>query len=268
MVVSSSPSPEKEPLPPAILFRRAKVFSSDPTKIANAAYTTYIDTALQRFLAPGRVEHEATCRRNWRQRVVTRMLNSRNVTIVAYPAGSPNDIVGAISFARLGDNFPSEQEKRDWRPWIVTMFFALLSWMWKWDCKIVNYMRPDLSEDAANVQKFLAWVEVDDERYWDPVTFPERKERWHVQSMAVLPTWQRRGIGTRFLEEVISRARKERTCMGVEASAIGTKAYEKVGCQKLGDFYGDEVEGGGGVFMWRPEGWKGDEKEREELMAK
>jgi ribosomal protein S18 acetylase RimI-like enzyme len=88
----------------------------------------------------------------------------------------------------------------------------------------------------------------------------ERVNRWHAQSVVVLPEWQRRGIGKRLMAEVLRRAERDGVMVGLESSVKGEGLYRKLGFELLGRFTteADALEGAdkGGVMAWYPEGWK------------
>jgi ribosomal protein S18 acetylase RimI-like enzyme len=99
---------------------------------------------------------------------------------------------------------------------------------------------------------------VDEGRFWEGRE--ERVNRWHAQSVVVLPEWQGRGIGKRLMAEVLRRAERDGVMVGLESSPKGEGLYRKLGFELLGRFTNevDALEGcdKGGVMAWYPKGWK------------
>jgi GNAT superfamily N-acetyltransferase len=240
--MAQTPSPPNS----KILLRQAQL--SDSSQLGTVAYRAYLNDPLNTLLNPHRVKYAETCARSYGQRALIRMLSPRFVSYVAYPASNPGKLVGYIQFQRLGDNFQKPS-------FLLALWLAMLAWVFKYWFHIVNWWKPDLSLSKENWPKLKTWIEIDRMRYWDEKTFPERKERWHVQSCVVDPDWQRRGIGRRFMGEVLKRAQAEGVVVGVEASIVGAGLYENVGCEKLGELCDVKIGGGGGgVYMWRSKG--------------
>jgi len=102
----------------------------------------------------------------------------------------------------------------------------------------------------------------DNEIYWNPQTHPDRRNRWHANSVVVAPEWQRKGVGTLLMGEVLKWAQSERVVVGLMSSPAGEALYKNLGFQMLGDYH-KRVEGeiGGGTMIWYPEGWEGAVKE-------
>lgn len=235
--LSTSSSPE-------FLIRQARL--SDSFQMGIVSYNAYINDPLIKFLAPGQLKYPETSKRKNAYRIMRRMLSARNITYVAYQVSNPGKIIGQIQFLRLGDSF--QKPSLISAIWLSIMAWTLTRWV-----QLVEWWEPDLIQSAENSAKFERWTEVDDQRYWDETAFPERKERWHVQTCAVDPNWQRKGIGTLLMVEVQKRAQKDGVVIGIEANSVGAKMYESLGFRRLGDFFGDTIEGdtgGGGVYIW------------------
>lgn len=242
----------------SISIRPVTILSSDTYNMASVAYVTYLNTPLILFLNPTCGDYPKTATRGYWYRSLGRLLNPRNRSFVATSVtprsekGEPTQqeqIIGYIQFVRLGDDFACN--------WIVRVYWAILAFVWKLYSNFVYFVSPDPSENLANLAKFLKWGKVDDARYWDVVAFPDRKERWHVQSFVVSPEWQRKGVGKKLMGEVIKVAQAEGVPIGIEATSAGRRMYEKVGFEYLGEFHGDDLgEPDGGVLIWRPEGFQ------------
>ncbi|MBB5191506.1 ribosomal protein S18 acetylase RimI-like enzyme [Silvimonas terrae] len=73
-----------------------------------------------------------------------------------------------------------------------------------------------------------------------------------VSSFAVLPVWQRQGIGQMLLEAAIGLAGQEALLLAVQASNGGALTlYRRVGFTEHGRFV-DETHGEAMIRLWRP----------------
>lgn len=119
-------------------------------------------------------------------------------------------------------------------------------------------MWPNRASDPVAVREFMGWVKMDQEKYWSPKEYPERKNRWYAEGVVVNPKYQGMGIGRLLMEEVKRRAQRERVVFGLTASPHGEFLYRRLGFVMLGGFckrVGNDE--GGGIMIWYPEGWEG-----------
>lgn len=122
-------------------------------------------------------------------------------------------------------------------------------------------MWPDRASDTEGWKLFADSNVLDTERYW--TSRPERKNRWHAQSIVVSPEWQRMGVGRMIIMEVRERARVEGVMMGLQASPVGEKLYRSLGFEMLGDYsYRVSGDTGGGTMLWSPEAEEEDGKSK------
>jgi GNAT superfamily N-acetyltransferase len=239
-----------------IIIRRATLL--DGPAVGRVAATTYYNTPLTSWLSPHREKYPAAYQRGFFERAITRILSPRNETYVACLGSPSGQIVGAAQFQRLGDDAGARKMIRD-----VGLVKAVLLWVFSWVfwgwCKVWWWIQgADKSIDPAAVETFGGWCKVDEERFWQGKE--ERENRWHAQSMVVLPEWQRRGIGRRLMGEVLKKAERDGVMVGLESSVNGEGLYRSLGFELLGRFTADAdaLEGGdkGGVMAWYSQGWK------------
>jgi GNAT superfamily N-acetyltransferase len=211
--------------------------------------STHAGSILDRFLCPLRELYPHDALRASYQRIVLRWLNPRNVTYVACPASYPQKPIGYIQFLRVGDDEGAKRQITSRQ----SVWLTIRRWYLSTKFKIVNYIWPDLSVDQSAKKMFESWWAVDDELHWKH--FPERANRWQIQSFVVTREWQGKGIGKRLIAEVLERAKKEGVVVGVEATAEGEIVYKRVGFELLARFTGVQIAGkdAGGIMIWKPE---------------
>lgn len=85
--------------------------------------------------------------------------------------------------------------------------------------------------------------------------FPESvfPEMWYMATMAVHPSYQRRGIGSTLLNWGLEHARRENIPVGTEASAEGEQLYVKHGFKVVSAMEWSEGHSSP-VMIWEPEG--------------
>ncbi|KAH8603075.1 hypothetical protein B0O99DRAFT_588125 [Bisporella sp. PMI_857] len=222
--------------------------------IGGIAAETYYDTTLTEFLSPHREAHPRHYRRGFRHRALIRMLDPRNLTIVACQASDPSLPIGYTQLQRIGNDAGAQAQIRS-RKSIWLSFLNVLFALWRWILVWVG--GGNKSESPENLKLFLASIEGDEKKYWD---VEGRRERWYVQSCVVRKEFQGLGIGKRLMGEVIKKAEKEGVVVGLEASEEGEKMYRRVGFRLLGRFdQGNLVENNeevGGIMIWEGNGKK------------
>jgi ribosomal protein S18 acetylase RimI-like enzyme len=233
----------------SFLIRQAEL--SDVPAMAHVGAIGNGDSPLTKFLAPLMGQYPDDTYERWYQRMVFRWLNPQNLCFVACPSLSPEKVVGEIVLSRLGDDEGAKQQIASRK----TIWLTSLLWYYQLKFRILNYFWPDRSADPVALKKFLSWVEIDEKKHWS--TDQERKNRWHVVSCAVHLDWQRKGIGMKMMEEVLSRAQKEGVVIGLEASSEGEQLYRKCGFEMLSKFTMEDRTpmdpDKGGVMIWRPQ---------------
>jgi ribosomal protein S18 acetylase RimI-like enzyme len=229
---------------------------SDYVEVGRVAAETYVDDPLTNFLSPHRAQYLSDYERGFVQRAMKRMLDPRNLTMVAYDGENANVIFGYAQLYRFGDDEGAQQQiRRRSRWWLLPMTWVY--WVW---CKLVKRMLGDGSTDENAARHFMELAAATEERHWKGVAQEERKCRWHVQSLAVRPQFQGMGVGRKLVGEVTRRAEREGVVVGLEASEQGEKLYRKCGFELLGRFdpnFPDAKKDVGGVMMWVPEALKG-----------
>ena len=81
------------------------------------------------------------------------------------------------------------------------------------------------------------------------------EEKWHLQELAVAPSFQRRGVGGMLIDWGLERAREENIPAMLESSQAGHKLYQKKGFQITGVLSVSE-DVSGYAMMWYPVGYK------------
>lgn len=183
------------------------------------------------------------------------MLDPRNLTFVAVSSSDLRTPVGYAQFVRLGDDEGAKRQAASRESlllrifgWVFWAYYLVLAWL----------VGKDKSADLEAVRAFEAEASGIDAEYWG---VPERKNRWHTQSVVVKEEWQGKGIGKTLMAEVIARAEKENVVVGLEASEPGELMYRRVGFELLGRFKttfgGENIVDAGGLMMWTPSKRKG-----------
>jgi ribosomal protein S18 acetylase RimI-like enzyme len=212
---------------------------------ARASY----DNPVVNFVMPYRQKHPQAYIRSSVQQMQKRLLDPRCLTTVACEASNPSLPVGFAQSIRVGTDEGAKRHAAS----RSSFWLWLLSWLFWAYCKIVNVVvRRNKSLDPAARAEFDSWVVMDKEKYWRSV--PERHNRWHVQSVVVLPEFQGRGIGKKVMSEVMRRAESEGVPVGLQSSPQGEHMYRSIGFQLLGRFNeaSSSLGSGGGIMMWSP----------------
>jgi ribosomal protein S18 acetylase RimI-like enzyme len=198
---------------PPILIRPAR--PSEYKTLGNIAAVTYFPTSFSDFLSPNRIQYYSHYARGFQQRALTLMLQPRVRSLVAVESTRPDLPIAYIHFERLGDDETARRyirEKESVRLWV----YRWLAWAW-W--LLIAVVIGNKAADPENQRTFIASAVQYRKTFWDP--YEERQSRFHVLSFVVLPQFQGRGVGTRLLAEVTSRAERENVVIGLEASPEG-----------------------------------------------
>jgi GNAT superfamily N-acetyltransferase len=234
---------------PTIKIRGATLL--DHREMGRTASETYYDTDLTRFLSPHAGAYYSHYARGFTQRILKRMLDPRSLSFVACVAGSKEPIA-YIQLARLGDDAGAQAQIAS----RTSVWLWVLGWMFVVWCKAVDVVvGGDKSADPEALRLFEGCGTRDEEKYWKP--FPDRMNRWYVQSCVVRSEYQGMGVGKMMIREVTKRAQEEGVVIGLEASSEGYWLYKSVGFELLGRFdtsVPDAAEDGGGIMMWSPRG--------------
>lgn len=251
----SSTSTTKSTTQPKVLIRPGRI--SDFLVIGRIAAYTYQDTDLTTYLSPRSREHYNAYKRGFQERALQRLLSPRNQTFAAYEESNPDVVIGYAQFVRLGDDEGAkrqiERRKKFW--------MAPALWLWNLILPILYWVDRNTCDDYEHVVEFLSVSGEETGEHFE--RYSKRRNRWHAQSVVVLPEFQGRGIGKRLMGEVISRAEEENVPIGIEASAEGEIMYRRVGFKLVSRFRplkGMRGDGSkGGIFMWKPSGWVEEE---------
>ncbi|TVY81066.1 hypothetical protein LSUE1_G005209 [Lachnellula suecica] len=232
---------------PPIIIREAHIWEA--YRMGEIAAKTYHDTPLTNFLSPYRQKYPSHYVRGCVHRNIMRFFNPRTLSLVACEASNPSYPIGYAQFIRLGDDEGAKRHVASrnslWRwvlGWLFWAYYKVLFWA----------VGGDKSSEPKNLAAFESWpVKV----HWD---FPERKNRWHAQSVVVAAEFQGRGIGKKMMAEAIEKAESEGVCIGLEASPLGEHMYRSVGFKMISRYNEEalKIEEGGGFMMWTPSSWK------------
>lgn len=215
-----APQPPQEGSP--IIIRLAK--NTEYRALAKIAAETYFDTPLTAFMSPGRAEHYRDYERTFEQRALKLMLDPRMLSFVACEATDLNRPIGYIHAKRLGDDAPARAQFRR-KDSIQLTVCRWLAWAW---FMLLTILWGNKSEDSENMRLFVSWADQDGDLYWDP--FPERWNRWHVQSFVVRKEFQGRGVGKKLLGKITKLAEEENVVIGLEASPEGEFIVSQLPC--------------------------------------
>lgn len=233
-----------------LIIRRARLW--DGPEIGRIAAETYLDTSLSEFVAPKRYEFREDWERGFIHRAQKRLFEPRNLSFVLVTKSNPNLPVGFAQFIRLGDDEGArrqiESHSRLKRVMLELLFLLYSAWCWI----VLLWFGGDKSEDKQAHATFEAWSADEWKVNWD--SWPDRKNRWHTESVVIRKEFQGRKAGKRLMAEVIGRAEAENVVVGLEASAQGEFMYRSVGFELLARFLsGDQIDrGAGGVMMYTP----------------
>ncbi|CZR55150.1 uncharacterized protein PAC_05036 [Phialocephala subalpina] len=238
-----------------LIIRPARLWEGG--EIGRIAVATYKDTPLSQFVAPHRFQYWADWERGFIQRAQKRMLDPRNVSFVVCTKSNPDLAVGYAQFVRLGDDEGAKKqiESHSRLQRVRLWFFRLGYGAWCW---LTSVMIGDRSQDPKAIALFDGWTTEEGKVHWD--AWPERQNRWHVQSCVIRQEFQGRKAGKALMAEVIKRAEAESVVVGLEASKKGEPMYRSVGFGLLARFTGGaEFEGrAGGVMMYTPKARKSE----------
>ncbi|KAG0651139.1 hypothetical protein D0Z07_2479 [Hyphodiscus hymeniophilus] len=235
-----------------IIIRQAHLWEAPALgKIAAASYDIYPKT-LSSWLNPYRHKYWGDYEGGFIERQWQRSFNPRILTFVAVDADAPNVPVGYVGFDRKGSDdgakrLIASQDTYLLRilGWIFWIYYLIKSW-------VVGKSR---ANDPERLREFNAANAETETDYW---ASEGRQNRWHVLSMVVKKDWQKRGIGSMLMAEVIARSEEEGVIVGLEASEQGEPLYRRVGFELLARFkpifavMTDADPNVGGHFMYTP----------------
>jgi ribosomal protein S18 acetylase RimI-like enzyme len=232
---------------------------SDAHQICTVNIAGYKSNPVPKFLFPKSHLYPQDQFRGQKQSTVQTILSPTNLIMVAYLKDNPSKIVGYASSARIGDD-TGAQEFRQSKPVLSRLITSVLFTLFSTWYAVSNKIWKNRAASPENMQILMNGRKMDDSKFWDGEKFPLRKNRWHVNSLVVLPEFQGQGVGRLLMNDVLERAQRERVLVGLSASPEGEFLYRKLGFEYLGDFsmrVDNFLEGdkpGGGHFIWLPEG--------------
>ncbi|KAI9651259.1 hypothetical protein NHQ30_001297 [Ciborinia camelliae] len=246
------------PFQPFVLRRGAL---SDINQMALINIAAYSPGPVNNYLNPNANIYPQDQKISVLQAIMICYLNPRILTMVACSAEFPGVIIAYGMYTRVGDDPGADQFLHE-RSWIERVGRAMLSYILTGLFRSYNFLWPDRATSKPHNVVFQHSIKQDKERYWSPISFPRRKNRWHVNTIVVLPKYQGKGLGKLLMGHILERAEKEGVPVGLSASPEGERLYRKLGFAWLGDFYtrvgGDEHGSGGGHMLWWPEGIQRD----------
>ncbi|KAL2075999.1 hypothetical protein VTL71DRAFT_942 [Oculimacula yallundae] len=236
-------------------FRLRPMTLADCSTLAIHTGDAYLEGPVRKFIVPHAEKYRSDYERTLKQSIRKRLFDLQSISVVAYEASNPKYPVGFAQYTRLGDDEGARAVLSRHSLWDRICCFVLAWFFWGYD-KVENWLWPDRSTDVDAMKAFFASGAGDTEKYWS--SHPERKNRWHVQSVVIGPAYQGKGIGRLLVTEAVNRAQEERVIMGLSSSVAGSHLYRKLGFELLGDFtmrIGDEV--GNGMMIRYPEAANG-----------
>jgi GNAT superfamily N-acetyltransferase len=246
--------PETRPLQHEFALRPLRL--KDVPTLAQYSAEVYRDGPVAQFVTPYASQYPTDFVRTFHQSIRQRLYNPRGLSLVACQASRPSVPLGYAQFARLGDGQGAKAYRKEHGLWARFWTFVLSWFFWLFTIA-EKKLQPDRSCDPEAIKKFEGSAAEDTKLYWGD-SHPERKNRWHVQSVVVSPAWQGKGIGRLMVSEVIRRAQRERVIMGLTASPAGAHLYRKLGFEMLGHFTMQIGEAQGeGIMIRYPEGYDG-----------
>lgn len=237
----SDPIPKSSTLPQRteLVYRRARL--SDAKAMSYVATQAYMNASFSDFLSPGRHKFYADWAYGYEHRYKLHILSAHKICSIAVDPLT-NQIVAAGIFSREGEGAKAliKEQRSLWKTvllWWLPIQFKIVRWFW-----------PDRSANLENEAKFLVHVSEQD-KFWG-----KWPERWHCRSFTVLPSYQRRGIGSKILGEIQEKCRKEGVPLALEASPAGEPMYRARGFKLMERFSmslpGEEDNGG--LMMYDP----------------
>jgi len=242
-----------KPSPSATFLVRPATLADIHQMAVNHNYA-FGNTLIQQFLAPKAHLFVDDQIRIHKQNICNGYVKPNNLSLVACLFSEPSAVVGYAQFFRVG----TDQGAREYvasRGVLIRAWLFLLSYFFWITFSISNFVWKDRITSEDNMARFKTAVRLDYENYWNPETFPSRRDRWATASLIVHPEYQGKGVGKLLMREIMALAQRERVPVGLTASPHGEILYRKLGFEKLGDYSLRVVdELGGGSFMWWPEG--------------
>jgi len=203
--------------------------------MGRAAAFAYRDAPFSNFLAPKRFNFWDDWIWGFVKRYRTRFWLSNQWTYVA--ESKPGGVIGVTQFSLQGKGSGED-----------SLWNRLVRWFWK----RVDSRTEDRSENHENARSMGKF----------DVGYRAIYGTWgtwlHVDSLVVVPWAQRRGVGVKLMEPILETARKLNKVVLLESSAPGETLYRKVGFELITryvDGEGNLVQEGGGLMVWRPEGF-------------
>jgi GNAT superfamily N-acetyltransferase len=215
--------------------------AAQTTALSNRAFLAPNHPKLATYLSPRLFEYPQDFATSTLHRHRSRLLNPTMVGLVACVG---NEVIGDAFFQRYPLRPRSESLFEILRRWAVTYYQKLYSWVF-----------PDRSTDMERLEAAYKYIE-------ETQKFVEEKvpEWWWVESVAVDPSWWRRGVGRALMAWVMERAREEGVPVILESSHEGKFLYQSMGFKKVREAFHIEGEDAGGMMAWWPEGMSGGEK--------
>ncbi|PGH06100.1 hypothetical protein AJ79_06634 [Helicocarpus griseus UAMH5409] len=223
---------------------------SDLPAAASLVADAMRDDEIWQYLCPARMEYYSHYRDSFLRRMKLRLSKPGWVTYVAVTdaddEGEPisshggGKIVGYAAWERDG-NSPAA---RKWRGKNDTFGCWIERFLQGIEGYYIDFFNLDKSVDKFNLATYLSATEG---------SFPSKiyPELWYLSTLAVHPSYQRRGIGTKLVEWGMEQARMEKVPVGLEPSIKGTGLYEKLGFRTISK--SEWIEGQWvSAMLWEP----------------
>ncbi|KAJ5152614.1 GNAT family acetyltransferase [Penicillium canariense] len=194
--------------------------------VADVAAQAMLEDELFAYLCPHRHTHYADFRLAFLRRLKRRMVTPGCVMVVAVEQTEPEHelnggarIRGYAAWERMGTGAGAarwhQSKKGSWHA-LERLLLAI-------EDRYLALVAPDRSVDLPKLAHYKQASAV------DCFPFDTYPELWYLDSLAVDPGFQRRGIGRQLVEWGLQQGRQEQVAVGLEASIKGTSLYERVG---------------------------------------
>ncbi|TKA57297.1 hypothetical protein B0A49_11920, partial [Cryomyces minteri] len=191
---------------------------SDIPAVADICATAMHDDELFTFLCPHRDLYPSSFRQHFVTSLKKRYHTPDTHVFVAKTGGT---VVGYAVWSRerrgeVGVGLGG-WEFRGWNSYIELSLLAI-------EEKYTSFLHLDSSLSYKNLALYNAHLQ---KQHEDPVA--DVPECWSLEALAVVPAFQRHGIGSQLLAWGMQQAREEKVPVTLEASQAGLGLYEKLG---------------------------------------
>ncbi|KAI5791424.1 acyl-CoA N-acyltransferase [Pyronema domesticum] len=232
---------------------------SDITQLSSLAASAYLNSGLTLYRSPLAHTYLPDYLHSFYLRLLSKLLNPRTITLVAYTTSidPPNlfnpdgpgykgpvsdsepktteHIIGTLAYS-IPPSHPTPASSHPFFPRLYHRLYHLFSSYFFTDRSLHPFRAPHFLNTCNPAGKFIG------------------DNNYYIQTLAVSPAWQRRGVGREMMRGLLEAAGGEGREVWLEASPTGERLYEALGFRIEERFWEefDVGERGGGVMGWRP----------------